>query len=100
MALKIECCFLAAFQIERNQSARESALLSKDAQLFRVFKQSRVIDSVNLMVSGQALGDPLSILALAVHAQMHRRKPGVQNPALIGLQDITEEAALAADLFH
>ncbi len=45
----------------------------------------------------QALGDALRVLRLPVHPQAHRRQPSVQNPALVRLENVAEQAAARAD---
>ena len=46
----------------------------------------------------EGFGDALGILALAVHAQGNRGQASVQNPALVGLENVAEETAAGAKL--
>ena len=61
-------------------------------------EQRRVDDAVQTLVADQRLGDALRVLALPVHAQGDRGQAAVEHPALVGLEDVAEHAAPAAEL--
>ena len=45
----------------------------------------------------EGFGDALGVLALAVHAESHGGQAAIEHPALVGLQDVAEHAAAAAE---
>ncbi len=76
------------------------ALFFVDSGLVGVGEEGGVINLFYFGVALQVFGDALGIFALAVHAEVDGGEAGVENPAFVGLENVSKEAALAADFCH
>lgn len=100
MSQKVKGGRFTAAEIYRDETPRIGALIVKDPGLFGVAKKGRVIDFGDFGMAVQLFRYPLSVLALPVHTKVHGGETRIQNPALVGLKNVTEQAPLAANLSH
>ncbi len=100
MPQEIECRGLAAAEIDRDEPARIIALFLINADLFRIVEQRGIVDLPNLGMLSELLRKSLRVLALPVHPQSDSGQAGIENPALVRLQDVTEQTTLATNFRH
>ncbi len=84
---------------KRNQSAIAAHGASSHV-VIRMRGQSRIIHAFDARMSGQELGDRLSVLVVALHAEFEGLEAALQEIEVVGRIDRPHDAAQFADRFH
>src|SRR6516225_8493956 len=95
---KIERAGFSPCNIQRKHSAWKSALTVANADLFPFVKQEGIADLLNPGMPRKRLDNMLSVLALPIHSERHRRKAAVEQPAFVGLQNVSKNPACPSQL--
>src|SRR5437588_6986503 len=90
VAEELESGRFAARKFHREDSAGIRALLLENALLFGVGEERRIVNGSEMLVAVERLGEPLRVLALAVHAQLDGGKAAIEHPAFVRRQDVAE----------